>query len=234
MEKASLDSNPPDLDATMTKHADTVVVDVEGYFARVSTATSIATHEHCSVKPITNAINVQHGLLQLRELITTMLERHHIGNIWGAAFDSNMTPNEILQHLVWDFEIALDVYQGEKTMSLNFPEGITIIRELILSKASVEAVVQEWLQPIIALAKQQCQALNGRPTAHQGNRRVVMTGFWATPKCIVHLFNAAIEGDNPKGFVLQPVHTIDNADFATLGALWSMTADGKGRWEIGN
>ncbi|EXJ59708.1 hypothetical protein A1O7_03854 [Cladophialophora yegresii CBS 114405] len=232
---ASKTDNPAQSFATNFGRTAVAVVDVDACFAGVCTALVKAQDGRCSAKASNKSVNSLQGRIGLKKPVRDMLDRVHGQVIRAAASESSRTYEEVLRGLVDEFGIALDLLEPESShMALLFRERISLTasgaRELLLSRASVEAVVREWLAPIVGLAKEQLVPLV-RGVQHT-RLQVLMTGFWTQSPCIVDVFTAALRSEGlPHAVSIMVDQTMDNSASATVGALWAMTADRDGCWE---
>ncbi|OCT47480.1 hypothetical protein CLCR_03402 [Cladophialophora carrionii] len=223
-----------------------VVLDVDACFTGVCTTLVNTQDGRCSVKASSKSVNSVQGRIGLKKPVRDMLERAHGQAISAAAFESNHAYDEVLRGLVDDFGMALDFFELNRSeMALLFPEGISHTRSLghdtaaackvVLSRDSVEAVVREWLAPIVGLAREHLLGVERALAAskRQDTRlQVLMTGFWTQSPCILKVFAAALRSEGlPHTTSIMVDTTMDNSASATLGALWSMTADLDGCWE---
>ncbi|ETI29450.1 hypothetical protein G647_01903 [Cladophialophora carrionii CBS 160.54] len=223
-----------------------VVLDVDACFTGVCTTLVQAQDGRCSVKASNKSVNSVQGRIGLKKAVRDMLGRTHGQAISAAAFESNQAYDEVLRGLVDDFGMALDFFELNRSeMALLFREGIShtrshghntaAARKIVLSRGSVEAVVREWLAPIVGLAREHLLGLERALAAskRQDTRlQVLMTGFWTQSPCIVKVFAAALRSEGlPHTTSIMVDTTMDNSTSATLGALWSMTADHDGCWE---
>ncbi|KIW69611.1 hypothetical protein PV04_05480 [Phialophora macrospora] len=243
---ASKTDNPAQYFAKNFHRTAIVVLDVDACFTGVNTTLVEAQHGRCSVKAGARSVNSDQGRIGLKKPARDMLERVHGRVIGAAASESHKTYEEVLGGMVDDFGMALDFFEANSNdMVLLFREGISltthqgcstaVAREVVVSRADVEAVVKSWLVPVVALAKEQLLALD-RAFVACGRQniklQVLMTGFWTQSPCIPRVFVAALRTEGlPPTVPVMVDRTIDNSASAALGGLWSMTTNSEGCWE---
>jgi hypothetical protein len=237
---ASKSDNPAQFFTNNFHRTAIVVLDVDACYTGVCTTLVEAQHARCSVKANSaRSVNSDQGRIGLKKPVRDMLERVHGRVISAAAAESNKTYEEVLRGLVDDFGMALDFFEAKSSdLVLLFREGISltaVARQVVVSRADVEAVVKGWLVPIVALAKEQLLALERAFVAcgRQNIRlQVLMTGFWTQSPCITTVFAAALRSEGlPPTVPIMLDTSIDNSASAALGALWSMTTNSDGCWE---
>jgi hypothetical protein len=229
------------LPALNTFKCQALVLEIDCSRATVSVAETVLEPHRIRPTVIVEKVSNNHGVSQMRRhVVSALTQEEQAWQIRAAETESDTPFDQILQSLVDSFEMQLSVFEGGWDLGLFFPEGVHFTSGVAqgfavepgvrLSSGTVRTIVEEWLEPVVTLARVQLQELKDEVAAEDdppclAQPSLFMTGYWATIPYVRTAFENALRSTGLADVQIVVDRDCVDPSFDTRAALWAMVAN---------